>query len=380
MEGAEDINMQEPRNGYTALHIAMMKHNPSLVRLLLSRPETRLDLPRIDGNLPLHAAAETFVDNSEGAISSVIRIFCQDRRFTPELFNVRTTCERREIPLESAIRLRNLEAVKELVLTESYNINLEMVTAFTVLATQYNIRDAFVSYIEQKARQTDELMHEDEEERPAQRPRTDNNTGQKQASPSDLTEVRTRAALDADQELDQAINEASGTLGTLRTMNRGAKELRSELTLMEERFQNQKETKEKEIEWKRKELDDIIRASRIEIATMEDNFKKESEQSEQAISSKRKDLNDKLHAVDEQKKKLQQSFGPPQPPLHLIPDCPVCFETMSPPAQIHNCQNGHLICGTCRPRVETCATCRSGGYIGRAIAVEQIVRRAMNVE
>ena len=34
------------------------------------------------------------------------------------------------------------------------------------------------------------------------------------------------------------------------------------------------------------------------------------------------------------------------------PDCPVCFELMSPPTRIFHCGAGHLVCGTCRPRLQ----------------------------
>ena len=58
------------------------------------------------------------------------------------------------------------------------------------------------------------------------------------------------------------------------------------------------------------------------------------------------------------------------------PECPMCLCSMKPTKQIFNCQNGHLICGECRPKVidDMCITCRTVKYMGRATAVEQMIR------
>jgi len=66
---------------------------------------------------------------------------------------------------------------------------------------------------------------------------------------------------------------------------------------------------------------------------------------------------------------LQTPFTPPP----SAPECPICLESMSPPTQIFNCPNGHLVCGLCKPRVPTCNLCRMD-YMGRATAMEQMLR------
>merc|ERR1719430_465483 len=66
---------------------------------------------------------------------------------------------------------------------------------------------------------------------------------------------------------------------------------------------------------------------------------------------------------------------PPTPSSLLVPECPVCMEKMKPPLRIFNCDNGHLICSTCRPRIsEAKCHCRAL-YRGRATAMEQIIRQ-----
>ena len=39
-------------------------------------------------------------------------------------------------------------------------------------------------------------------------------------------------------------------------------------------------------------------------------------------------------------------------------ECPICLEEMRPPRRIFQCSNGHVICGSCRPRLASCPYCR----------------------
>ena len=38
-------------------------------------------------------------------------------------------------------------------------------------------------------------------------------------------------------------------------------------------------------------------------------------------------------------------------------ECPICFETIDS-APIYQCQNGHVVCKNCHPKLKTCAICR----------------------
>ena len=42
--------------------------------------------------------------------------------------------------------------------------------------------------------------------------------------------------------------------------------------------------------------------------------------------------------------------------LAALFECPVCFEIVLPP--IMQCQVGHLVCASCRPKLSCCPTCR----------------------
>jgi len=75
----------------------------------------------------------------------------------------------------------------------------------------------------------------------------------------------------------------------------------------------------------------------------------------------------------------QPAKPPPPPPSSLIPECPVCFESMKPPLQIFNCGNGHLVCSVCRPKLPIDKCHCLAMYTGRATAVEQIVKKALDI-
>lgn len=56
--------------------------------------------------------------------------------------------------------------------------------------------------------------------------------------------------------------------------------------------------------------------------------------------------------------------------LAALFECPVCFDYVLPP--ILQCQSGHLVCGTCRPKLTCCPTCR--GPLGniRNLGMEKV--------
>lgn len=56
-------------------------------------------------------------------------------------------------------------------------------------------------------------------------------------------------------------------------------------------------------------------------------------------------------------------------------ECPVCFDYVLPP--ILQCQSGHLVCSTCRPKLNCCPTCR--GPLGniRNLAMEKVASTVM---
>lgn len=60
----------------------------------------------------------------------------------------------------------------------------------------------------------------------------------------------------------------------------------------------------------------------------------------------------------------------PTAELASLFECPVCFDYALPP--ITQCQSGHIVCSTCKPKLQFCPTCR--GALGniRNLAMEKV--------
>ncbi|KAG2680842.1 hypothetical protein I3843_11G117300 [Carya illinoinensis] len=73
--------------------------------------------------------------------------------------------------------------------------------------------------------------------------------------------------------------------------------------------------------------------------------------------------------------KSRNNVVPPAPSrstsVHELLECPVCTNSMYPP--IHQCQNGHTLCSTCKTRVHNrCPTCRQELGDIRCLALEKV--------
>ncbi|XP_055249474.1 E3 ubiquitin-protein ligase SIAH1-like [Moschus berezovskii] len=56
-------------------------------------------------------------------------------------------------------------------------------------------------------------------------------------------------------------------------------------------------------------------------------------------------------------------------------ECPVCFNYVLPP--ILQCQNGHLVCSDCRPKLTRCPTCRGPLTSIRNLAMEKVANSVL---
>ena len=75
---------------------------------------------------------------------------------------------------------------------------------------------------------------------------------------------------------------------------------------------------------------------------------------------------------------LETHYGRPRK-TEEVPECPICLESLVPPRQIYQCQEGHLVCGDCRGKVEVCSECRhQAGYQARNRFLEQTIARNIN--
>ena len=53
-----------------------------------------------------------------------------------------------------------------------------------------------------------------------------------------------------------------------------------------------------------------------------------------------------LKPADDEEEEEEERTSPP------TPDCPICYEPMTPPTRIFQCGAGHLVCGACKPKLQ----------------------------
>ena len=58
--------------------------------------------------------------------------------------------------------------------------------------------------------------------------------------------------------------------------------------------------------------------------------------------------------------------------LAALFECPVCFDYVLPP--ILQCNSGHLVCSSCRPKLACCPSCRGPLPVVRNLAMEKVCR------
>jgi len=138
------------------------------------------------------------------------------------------------------------------------------------------------------------------------------------------------------------------------------------------------------------ELDNAEEEKKHFLADKQGGMKMRHDKECQELSKKHKEEVESLHnQITENKRKINDLEKAMQSRLEFprgpkVPECPVCLEEMIPPTEIFSCRNGHLVCGECKPKVTAtadsmCTTCRTVKYMGRATAVEQMIREMFDI-
>ena len=145
-------------------------------------------------------------------------------------------------------------------------------------------------------------------------------------------------------------------------------------------------------------LDDDMK---VEDIALGDEYKKKVEDMEEDYAIQREDLDNELreklstiHGSNEKQKQrlanrhkkkkeaLKTEIKGRVSPVKSVPpapECPICLDSLAPPARLYNCPEGHLLCSGCRIKVEVCQLCRKP-LQGRATAMEQYLRAVYGQE
>merc|ERR1712129_559742 len=93
-----------------------------------------------------------------------------------------------------------------------------------------------------------------------------------------------------------------------------------------------------------------------------------------------KEMREKVEAIENKLKAMEgETGGEQEREEREAPTCSLlCFEPLLPPCHIYQCGTGHLICGLCKPKIQTCPSmCGEPLLAKRAVGVEQMLRERL---
>ena len=70
----------------------------------------------------------------------------------------------------------------------------------------------------------------------------------------------------------------------------------------------------------------------------------------------------------------KSSFSVPIAEFEEFLECPVCY-TIPDSSPIYQCENGHILCQSCRPKLENCPTCRHPLRNTRSLLAEKVLEK-----
>ena len=363
LAGGFDVNTQNGE-GLTALHQAMRTGKMTLVRFLLSRPDTRLDIADRTGCTPLHLACRY-------NCVEVILPFCQDARCTQELINLKNN-EGHSALMASVYhqgQVSSLKILSEEVQGIDWNTKNNDGKSLLEIATEMN-KKAISKFLERRLKK---------------RAREDNGgavempSSQKVRLEADYAEIGAKLGGELG-EMFKKMAEKKSELDEVKKVHDNREiefDAKQKDGIKAFELKQAEEKKELEIKQgeKRQEFTNNLRYEK-------DQFEASLTQLKQEIAEKKTQFGEYEEKVNEKKMLLDAGVGSSskQQQSKLIPECPVCFEPMATPMHILTCKNGHQVSGVCKPKLNTCATCRSGKYISRNRGMEETVRKIMNFD
>ena len=130
------------------------------------------------------------------------------------------------------------------------------------------------------------------------------------------------------------------------------------------------------------EKDSPIQCKKIRLTKLTQTFENLKTEMEAEKIALEKEFNEKMYAMhnrhEKQKEAVENELRACSTPTPA-PECPICLESLAPPARLYNCPEGHLLCSECRTKVQICHSCRKP-LQGRATAMEQYLRAVYGQE
>ena len=97
------------------------------------------------------------------------------------------------------------------------------------------------------------------------------------------------------------------------------------------------------------EYDDKIAALKTEKHNRMVEMNKEHQANQEEFA---REIEEELNKLLSQEADIEEEADQTQAVQPSAPQCPVCLDTMTPPIRIFQCGTGHLVCASCRPRLQ----------------------------
>ena len=336
LERGADVNLQ--KRGQTCLMVAVKAKNSELVSLLLEQPGINVNAVDLTlrGETVLHKAAQSFCG------PAILRMLLDFPGIDGEARDGRgqTPLMRSYVCGDAAQFAEFLKTPKILLsgmrVPSYYNLDLQF-----MLDNEQKKRE---DEKEEKRRNLEKVEREEKKKKDSKRKRKVFNEAEKWKK-MQLARRRQKAAV---QELVRKNKEAEEEMSKEGMMRkeRAEKEFQDRIDAfvreiedqkqkmvvqMDQELVNRKESLSKENQDKQKHLEKKHNAENLDmfdnmLDNEDDNAKEDAEEEEDAVQA--------VHQAP------------------AAPDCPICYELMTPPTRIFQCGAGHLVCAACRPRLQ----------------------------
>ena len=337
IERGADVTYHQ--DGNTCLMVAVSRDNEELVSLLLEQPGIDVNAKMSGGQTALHRFSRSF------GTPAILRLLLDfpgiDREAQDELGRT---------PLMSSILYGSAAKFAEFLKTPEILLNDVFLPG--LLEGKSEMQNMFA---EEQRKREEHVRRENERQEKVKQEEKKKKKGQKRK-----------------RKVFNEVKQWKEMKLARRRQNEAVEELIRKNKEAEEEMSKEGRVRKEKVE---KEFQDKIDALAREIKIMEDEKQKRVVQMDQELAERQKTLSkenqdeldnltkkhkaenaDKLENMldneDGEGEEEGEDYPKAAPQAPVAPDCPICYELMLPPTRIFQCGAGHLVCGTCRPRLQ----------------------------
>ena len=322
--------------------VAVKSQNEEVVSLLLQQPGIYVNAKVILGETALHVAA--------GGLGSpaILRLLLDFRRIDREVKN-----DHGWTPLEHSILFGTTAQFAELLKTPEVLLNSKHLPH---LLEQKPVLQKMLA--EEQRKREEQVRKENERHERVKREEENKKKGQKRKRKVFNEAEKWKKMRLARRRQKEAVEEVIGKNKKLE--EEMSKEGRMSKEKVEKEFQDKIDALAREIKVIEDEKQKRVVQMDQELVERQQTLSKENEDELNNLAKKHKDENADMfeNMLDNENDESEDDVedvpkAATQAPA--APDCPICYELMSPPTRIFQCGAGHLVCGTCRPRLQVFA-------------------------